>query len=314
MKRFITAAIAVILSLSILGAKGNLSGLVFYEFVHDFEDSLVVNNAFEMQRVYLTYQKDISDNLAYKFQTDVARGEDGWLTAYLKNAKLDWKTSLGKVALGMQGMNVFSVQEKTWGHRYLEKTPMDKYKFAASADLGIGFARVVGEQLYVDGKITNGTGYKKAEDDRFKKYSVQVVWGSRDLMKSDGFNAGGVATYEPYEAGTDTMESTAVIAVFGGWSHKALRTGVEFDLESHSDGSDSRQLMVGYVTYAFHKKAAALARVDMLSEGSATDMHGILGVAITPEKGLRITPNVRYLQTDGGDGSISLHVNMEFKI
>jgi hypothetical protein len=296
------------------GSKGDVSGLVFYEFSHQFEDSLVHNNAFEMQRVYLTYQKTVSPNLNYKFQTDVARGKDGWLTAYLKNAKMDWQTSLAKMTLGMQGMNVFNIQEKTWGHRYLEKSPMDKYKFSSSADLGIGIGRAIGDYLYVDSKITNGTGYKQAEDDRFKKYSLQVVWGNRDLTASNGFNVGGVVTYEPFESGDDTINATSVLAFFGGWAQKALRAGVEFDLELHSDATDSKQLIVGYITYGFHLRIAALARIDILSEGSDTDLYGIFGIAITPEKGLRITPNVRYSKTGDADGSLSLRVNLEFKI
>lgn len=314
MKRSIAAAITLIFATLTYGESGDLRGQVFYQFSHEFEDTLTVNNAFEMQRVYLIYQQDISPNLTYEFRTDVTRGVDGWLTAYLKNARLDWKTSLGKVTLGMQGMNVFNVQEKTWGHRYLEKTPMDKNKFASSADLGIGLARSMGDKLYLDAKITNGTGYKKAEDDKFKKLSVQVVWGGRDLSKADGFNAGGVVTYEPFEAGDDTVNITSVIGLFGGWSHSALRAGVEFNLESRSDASDPRQIIVGYFTYAIHKKVAVLARVDMFSRGSDAETYGIFGIAITPETGLRITPNVRYLKADDSDGSISLKVNLEFKI
>jgi hypothetical protein len=314
MKRSIAATIALMLATLAYGDDGNLSGLVFYELSHEFDDTLVVNNAFEMQRVYFTYQKEISPSLAYTFQTDVGRGQDDWLTVYLKNAKLNWTTSLGKVTFGLQGMNVFNVQEKTWGHRYLEKSPMDKYGFASSTGMGIGYARSLGDHLYLDAKVTNGTGFKKPEDDKYKKFSIQMVWGETNLSKSDGFNVGGAATYEPFEEADGTSGATSVIALLGGWSRTSLRAGVEFSLESQSDDSDAKQIMAGYATYALNNMVAVLARVDMPTEGSNTDTYAIVGIALTPEKGLRITPNVRYLKTGDSEGWTSFRVNLEFKI
>ncbi|MFC1483866.1 hypothetical protein ACFL6Q_02310 [Candidatus Neomarinimicrobiota bacterium] len=314
MKRSVIAAIALMFAALAYGDDGNLSGLVFYEFSHEFDETLAVNNAFEMQRVYLTYQKEISPALVYKFQTDVARDRDSWLTVYLKNAKMDWTTSLGKVTFGLQGMNVFNVQEKTWGHRYLEKSPMDKSGFASSVDMGIGYARSLGDHLHMDAKVTNGTGYKKPEDDKFKKLSMQLVWGETDLTKQDGFNVGGVATYEPFEEADGTSAATTVIALLGGWSHESLRAGVEFNLESQSDVSDATQIMAGYATYALHHKLAVLTRIDILTEESNTETYAIVGIALTPEKGLRITPNMRYVKEGVSQGWTSFRVNLEFKI
>ena len=50
---------------------------------------------------------------------------------YIKNAKVDLLCrSNTKFTIGLQGMNMFSVQEKTWGHRFIEKSAIDKYKFS----------------------------------------------------------------------------------------------------------------------------------------------------------------------------------------
>jgi hypothetical protein len=314
MRRSIAAAIALMLATLVYGDDGELSGLVFYEISHEFDDSLTANNAFEMQRVYFTYQKEISSNLAYTFQTDVGRGQDNWLTVYLKNAKLNWKTSLGKVTFGLQGMNVFNVQEKTWGHRYLEKTPLDKNGFASSTGMGIGIARPLGDRLHLDAKITNGVGFMKPEDDKFKKLSIQLIWGETNLTKNEGFNLGGAATYEPYEEADGTSAATSVMALLAGWSRKSLRAGVEFSLESQSDDSDPSQIIAGYATYAFSTKLATLIRLDMHTEESTTEVYGIVGISLTPEKGLLITPNVRYLNGGDSEGWTSFRVNLEFAI
>ncbi|MCK4577573.1 MAG: hypothetical protein KAU50_02205, partial [Candidatus Marinimicrobia bacterium] len=207
MKPFIKGISIFAIAFTFVSAQsGSFNGLVFYHLQHDLEDG--GKSQFEFSRVYLTYTNKLSENVKYKFQTDVGRhknsvklegaGSDSlsadlsnsrWLSVYLKNAKLDWTTSVGVVSIGLQGMNIFSVQEKTWGHRYLQKSPMDLHKFTSSADLGIGFARSISKDLSTSLLITNGIGYKSAENDTYKKFSLQTVWGQKNLSKKTGYNA-----------------------------------------------------------------------------------------------------------------------------
>ena len=77
--------------------------------------------------------------ISYKFQTDIDY-KTSPINLYIKNAKVDWNYGKGKLTLGLQGMNMFNVTEKTWGFRFLEKSPMDKYEFSSSADMGIGYS------------------------------------------------------------------------------------------------------------------------------------------------------------------------------
>ena len=37
----------------------------------------------------------------------------------LRNAKADWNIAKWKVVIGLQGMNMFKIQEMNWGKRYL---------------------------------------------------------------------------------------------------------------------------------------------------------------------------------------------------
>ena len=84
-------------------------------------------------------------------------------------------------------MNVFNVAEKTWGFRFLEKSPMDFHGFSSSADLGIGYSGKISKVNY-SFLVTNGTGYKKSENDEYKKISTQFVYGEKKLVKQDGYN------------------------------------------------------------------------------------------------------------------------------
>ena len=95
---------------------GKISGVTYFTY----------NDNFNIERTYFTYKTAISDVLSFKFQTDVGQaGDDRW-SAYLKKAQLDWKCPNGiKVSMGMIGMNMFNVQEKTWGYRFISKSDME---------------------------------------------------------------------------------------------------------------------------------------------------------------------------------------------
>ena len=55
--------------------------------------------------------------------------------------------SIGNVSMGLIGLNTHAVQEKNWGNRFIEKSAMDKNKYSISADLGIGFSRLLKENI-----------------------------------------------------------------------------------------------------------------------------------------------------------------------
>ena len=140
--------------------QGQFSGVTYFNYTYDLTEDAANDAGFGLKRVYFTYKQDLSENISYKFQTDVGQldvaniNSDGELdgskktqfVAYLKKAQLDWKfstNSSSKLTFGMQGMNIFNVTEKTWGFRFLQKSAMDKYKFSSSADIGIGFHGVL---------------------------------------------------------------------------------------------------------------------------------------------------------------------------
>ena len=84
------------------------------------------------------------------------------------------------------------------GFRFLEKSPMDKHKFSSSADMGIGYSNIFGS-YNCNFMITNGIGYKKSENDKYKKLSAQIIFGPKNLTKKDGVNIGTSLSIEPYD-------------------------------------------------------------------------------------------------------------------
>ena len=166
--------IVLLLTISTLVfSEGKFSGVMYF----DYEDS------FNISRVYFTYKKIVSDDVSFKFQTDVGQvADDNRWTAYLKKAQLYWKASNDtRVSMGMIGMNMFNVQEKTWGYRFLAKSAMDG-KFSSSADVGMSISRDFGF-LYTNLTMTNGEGYKNSDVDDNNKISLQLVHGEKRLDK-----------------------------------------------------------------------------------------------------------------------------------
>ena len=197
------------------------------------------------------------------------------LFAYVKYAKVDWKTNHGKFTFGTQGMNVFNVQEKTWGYRFVEKSAMDLNKWSSSADLGFGWSKSFGD-FHTSMLVTNGTGYKKVENDATKKHSFQFVYGEKKLSKNDGFNFGGIYVFEE-------LAGDQLFGVFGGYAGNGLRVGGEF--EQLGD----KRLKSFYGNYNAFGKFDIFGRYDKFDE----ETYAIAGLSYELEKGLTIAPNIR---------------------
>ena len=308
-----------------LGANDGFSGIIYYKWHYPAGSEASEFNAFSFDRIYLTYERGLSANLKIKLTTDVAaptQGE-GW-HAYQKYAYLEYGTAVGQFLIGLQGMNVFNVAEKTWGYRFLAKATMDGRKFASSADMGLGFANTYGENLHLHLTLTNGPGYKKVENDWYKKMAVQVVYGPKDLSKNAGFSAGLVGSFEPYTyQGADTLtKAKTVIALFGGLATPALRIGGEFDFLTDSGTDITKRIVAVYADYRVANfprgKVKVFGRIEIYdpdrvkADDGETDI--IVGLNISPAKAFNIAPNLRFRLPEGSTGSITAYqLNFEFK-
>ena len=297
--------------------QGQFSGVTYFDYTYDLTEDAVNDAGFGLKRVYFTYQQELSDNISYKFQTDIDYKSSPF-NVYLKNAKIDWNSSIGKITLGMQGMNIFNVTEKTWGFRFLQKSPMDKYKFSSSADMGIGYSGKINNLNY-SFMYTNGSGYKENENDEHKKISAQLVYGEKKLVKKDGFNIGMSFSMEPYNCcvSNTTNKNRVLMGYYGGYSGYGLRIGAEFDTYKDDGTNITQQIMAGYASYKLSDKLEALVYVDMYDPDTSTENDGntdmIIGVNYRPEKGLTITPNLRTSTPDEGDATTMFMLNFEFK-
>lgn len=354
---------ALTLCLLLAGAAAqaaDVSSLIFTDYTYDATESDKAAGAFNIARAYVTVTGAPSENVSYKLQVDAGMlksyslenpalgdfvdvdgdtvgiksyslsGSDAGFFMYLKNACVDLNTSYGKWTLGMQGMNMFNVQEATFGNRFLEKPLMDTRGFSSSADLGLGYSREFGlvktSLLY-----TNGTGYKKAESDKYKKLSVQVAAGETALNKKDGWNAGVAYSMEPISAD----DGINVMGLFGGWAGAGARVGFEFDTKATTGSTDVTQQILGFYgdyKLPFAPGLALFGSFDLydpntddvvddaattkLDESKNNETTVLAGVKWAPYKGVIIAPNLRTTTfEDSGIKAKTLYrISLELKV
>ena len=306
-----------------IAADGKIGGVTYFDYTNSKEKS-----AFVLKRQYFSYGIDISDEVKFRVVFDVGRtdvgtvlrkdggekSEDTRLIAFLKKAQIDHRTSYGKISMGLIGMNTYNIQEKNWGYRFIEKSAIDKYKFSSTADLGIGFSRVLVNQLKMSLQVVNGEGYKNPQSDKYHKIAFNSTYGEHNLVKNSGFNAGVVYTTEQTDDKPNTMAS-----LFGGFAGMGLRLGGQFNMLKK--GGIESQIISVSSNYSMTDKLDAFVRYDMF-DPNTDEIDGwkdnstylIAGIQLSCGNGLLVAPNIRMESyEDDLDSATEYKINFQFK-
>jgi len=301
-----------------MAVDGKIGGVTYFDYTNSEEKS-----AFNFNRQYFSYTGDDAENINYKIIFDVGRinkivdtegkdTEDTRLVAFLKKAQIDYKTSYGKVSMGLIGANTYGVQEKNWGYRFIEKSSIDLYKYSPTADIGVGFSRLLIENLHTSLQVVNGEGFKQPQGDKYHKISFNTTYGERKINKNDGYNAGIIYSTEA----TDS-DPTNMISVFGGFAGMGLRFGAEYDMLTKGDTESS--IISVSANYSFMDNKDIFLRYDMYDGDTSVDKDGssymITGILLSCENGLSVAPNMRIksYESDSKKSVTEYKVNFQFK-
>ena len=129
--------------------------------------------------------------------------------------------------MGLIGTNSYGVQEKNWGYRFIEKSPLDLNGFASTADLGIGISKTLPSNLHISLQFVNGEGYNKPQSDKHHKTSLNVTYGESNISKNTGYNAGIV-----YSTGNTDLDPITMTSVFGGYAADKLKAAIRTNIEN----------------------------------------------------------------------------------
>ncbi len=232
-----------------------ISGLTYFDFTYSDDKGI-----FDIKRTFLNFSKRLSDQYNYKLVLDV--GQD-ISQSYLRNAQIEIQAKQNSTFyLGIIDMNMFDVQQNTWGYRYIRKSAMAQYNFSPVADLGFGYKLNL-NNFSLSTLLTNGEGYKTSVRDEFQKLSLQFLYGNQNLRSvrsGNAFNVGlslsvenfedtflydtddGFVTYDAdgntTDLENDTFEGmTSAISLFGGFTMQTFMGGLEINMLNSFDNS-----------------------------------------------------------------------------
>ena len=300
----------ILLVVSITGfmfAEGKIGGVTYFDFI-SIDDSL----AFNFQRQYFGYGGEVSDQVSFNILFDVGRNApDNRLSAYLKKAQVNYKSSFGRFNFGLIGMNTYAVQESNWGYRFIEKSAIDKNKFSSTADIGVGFSKSIIDNLNLSLQFINGEGFKKPQGDKYHKIAFNATYGESNLIKNDGYNAGVVYTTEQTDTDPITMTS-----IFGGFAGMGIRIGGEYDMKTIG-GVNSNIVSVS-TNYTVRDNIDVFVRYDIYDGDTSIDNNGkdylVAGIVLTCGGGISVPPNVRTTTyEDETEALTEYKVNFQFK-
>jgi hypothetical protein len=311
--KFILLMLVVILFAAVFPAKagnGKISGCMFGDYYYissNHNEHLEGRNGFWLRRVYLTYDQELSDTFSARLRLEMAHPDGLGKSAdkavpFIKDAYLSWKTGNHQVLLGISSTPTWSVVEKTWGYRSVEKTPQDLQKFGNPRDFGIAMKGKLDSAGKFKYHLMLGNGNSnKSENDKGKK-----------VMLSVGFYPTKSVIVEIYGDWVDKPGDTdwTTLQAFVAYKAKKMRLGFQYAHQTRKGDTDLK-LNVGSVFGVFQlsKKVSFLARVDRMfdpnpsgetisyipfsSEAKSTFIVG--GLDFKVHKQVSIMPNIEVI-------------------
>ena len=296
---------------------GSPSVKIFSNFNYDMssEDNVDAFKAFEIKRSYLGYSYKIDDKFSTKIIFDVGNNSSGSsYTAFLKIAALKWSASDNlTLNFGMVGTKNFKFMESTWSRRYIQKSALDKYKWANAADAGLTADYRLNDQITIDAQILNGEGYKNTQSSNglfrgtigltYKVMDNLSVRVSQDVSPRSSYD----------EMSQNQTITTAALA----YSADNMTLGGEINMMNNAANikDDDEELMSIYGSYKISNGYTLFARYDDASETSRAGTYTVYGVERKMAKGITIALNMQSWENDaeGSESEETLFLSLEYK-
>ena len=297
--------------------QGKPSVKVFSNFNYDMnpEEGETEFKEFELKRAYLGYSYSMDENFSTKITFDVGSNDGGSAyTAFLKIAALNWKYSENlNLSFGMIGTKNFKFMEKAWGRRYIEKSALDKYKWANSADLGLSANYKLSDKMSIEGQILNGEGYKKTQESNgLFRGGAGITYKVNSNIALRLFHD--VTPRAEYNDSTETQNITTGAITYKG---NSFTIGAESSLMQNANNisDEEQELMSIYGSFKLSDNYTLFARYDDAKETSKAGTYMIYGVERMMTKGVKIALNVQSWTDDVDDAEAqnTLFLNLEYK-
>ena len=166
----------------------NFSGVIFGSYNYQLPTTPnplrnQSNNAFIVDRAYLTFRMAAGERTSIRITTDVFQSADSTSNAYTVRAKYAFlqyeapKLSNGAQVTGRIGIlhNVLIDHMENFWPRYLSQASTERAGYFSSADVGLAALLTLPNKWgEVYANVVNGPGYQSRERDRFKDFSIRL--------------------------------------------------------------------------------------------------------------------------------------------
>ncbi len=317
MKKTILLLVTVFTFSYVNAQNGSPSVKIFSNFNYDMsaKDNADAFKAFEIKRSYLGYSYNIDDKLSTKITFDVGNNSSGSsYTAFLKIASVKWNASDNlSLNFGMVGAKNFKFMEKTWGRRYIQKSGLDKYKWANSADAGVTADYKFNDQITIDAQILNGEGYKNTQS------SNGLFRGSIGFIYKvmDNFSIRVSQDVSPRSSYDEMSEKQTITTAALAYSTDNMTLGAETNMMNNVANvkDNEEELMSIYGSYKISNDYTLFARYDDASETSRAGTYIVYGLERKMAKGVTVALNMQSWENDGEDSKAeeTLFLSLEYK-
>ena len=303
-----------------------------YNYNNSPDSSVFADNyrGFQLERAYFGAKTNLSDNMSAGILFDVGANSGGSsYTVFLKKAYAKWQYNEDlSISMGLQSTKQFSLLEKHWGFRYVEKSAQDYYGLGSSADLGVTAVYSFKDNITFDASIMNGEGYKNIQDaDGHFKTSMGVTFEPRGNFIIRGYCGREGFDRALWDTASSVLGANAVtksIAIF--YDNDKFSFGYERTTKKNHFNIKKNDLTVSsyYGSYSCDNNLTFFVRADDYDEGiedvsqSLIDIfdYAVVGVEKTLAEGVKVAvnyKNMNFSQYDPVEEENFVCLNLEIK-
>lgn len=307
--------------------KGRLSGLIFGDYYYNLQrdpDAVKLDNralsgvekmnAFQIRRIYLTYDHDISAEFSGRIRLEAENTTtvDNKFGVFLKEVNIKWSDIFpgSDLVLGLQPPPTYSISEAYWENRFLEKTQLDLRKISPSSDLGISLhGNLLGNGiLKYRVMFGNGNGNSPETDKHKRLYSHLQYSPVKNFTFTFAFDYVSrlkLLIRTPGPTDLEYPNDDFNFTLFVGYREKQnISVGVEAFYGIRQNGEQQRNLegnsysaaLSLFGTWYFSTKVAIAARYDYFDPLTSQngDIRNLYLLALNwyPAVGVIFSPNI----------------------
>ncbi len=179
-------------------SKGHISGYTFSEYFYNAQRDTFTNlknvafggpqglNGFQFNRIYFTYDYDISKKFSTRFRLEGAHDEtfkNGKIGVFIKDAYIEWKNIFkgSTLTFGIQPVAAFTITENIWSYRSVERTIMDLRRIIDSRDFGLSLKGNIGESGKTTYSVMLGNNSDvRVEEDKYKRVYGHLAFNPKE--------------------------------------------------------------------------------------------------------------------------------------